>query len=315
MQCILSTRTGWCKRTGCACVQQAMSSGTPAAPSPPPTTHHEPPAPPARPRNRLTASISSGSCSRERSRVRVTSGSADARRPTDSPWTARQPTMVSHRHPTTVAHSSALAAVDPEASITTVARSAQAAPVTARTRQSYEAQTSQHHPASVTQPASRQTATLPPRPPSPRSDVAAAAINDATETPEATGNAGTFAMPSSSSHRHPATVTQPASPTGSEPMLSLVEIALGFGPGWPPEQEITVLARRADLEQRRTHHQTHRALYRGNPKGSANTETAVALSAQQALTTTCECGALRDVSALNAGRQCGSQLRPTIPTH
>ena len=121
-------------------------------------------------------------------------------------------------------------------------------------------------------------------------------------------------MPSSSSHRHPATVTQPASPTGSEPMLSLVEIALGFGPGWPPEQEITVLARRADLEQRRTHHQTHRALYRGNPKGSANTETAVALSAQQALTTTCECGALRDVSALNAGRQCGScgpRYRPT----
>ena len=35
---------------------------------------------------------------------------------------------------------------------------------------------------------------------------------------------------------------------------------------------------------------------------------------QQALTTTCECGALRDVSALNAGRQCGScgpRYRPT----
>ena len=58
------------------------SSGLTAAPSPPPTDHHEPHLTPA---SRHPSRTRPQPCSRERSRVRVTSDSADARRPTDRP--------------------------------------------------------------------------------------------------------------------------------------------------------------------------------------------------------------------------------------
>jgi len=167
-------------------------------------------------------------------------------------------------------------------------------------RPACQASTRHRHPVTVGPPPSPRAATQASHDRQAAPDASTADTAACLESCVAPASRQAHAPQSSPSHRHPVTV-HPA-----PPRWSITELALGFGPGWPPTLDTPALARRADLTSRREFHQAHRSIFKGRPKGSRNTETALALAAHRALTTSCDCGALRDVHSLQSGRECQS---------
>ena len=179
-------------------------------------------------------------------------------------------------------------------------------------RPACQASTSPRHPVTVGPPPSPRAATQASHDRQAAPDASAADTAACLESCVAPASRQAHTPQSSPSHRHPVTV-HPA-----PPRWSITELALGFGPGWPPTLDTPALARRADLTSRREFHQAHRSMFKGRPKGSRNTETALALAAHHALTTSCDCGALRDVHSLQSGRECqscGPRYRPAECHH
>ena len=110
----------------------------------------------------------------------------------------------------------------------------------------------------------------------------------------------------------PATTAQPQlqhdSSTTTEPTISVAELD-----SWAPENDMWVLARRADLTTRQAYHQAHRAAFAGSGNGNRNAATRDAARAAHALTAICACGALVSVAVLRDSRTCsgcGARWRP-----
>ena len=111
----------------------------------------------------------------------------------------------------------------------------------------------------------------------------------------------------------------PDVPNDTPRLWSIDEILHGFGPGWPPRDDITVLARRSDLLTRQSLFQSLRALRRRiRPEGKIHPDSINALRATNIILSTCvECGALRMLQRLRRGDTCpgcgadGGRPRPS----